>query len=242
MKLMPRHTTAKPLWKRAARRFLKGIIDWRFRHFRPDAQPAHDAVVQGIRVHVAVGVFDPALHFTSNFLARYLLTPGVVPDGGLVLDMGCGTGLLAICAGRAGAGRVIATDINPAAVQCAANNVRRHGLQAVVEVRQGDLFRPVAGLRFDLVVCNPPYFRGKPHSMGERAYMAGPSYEWLARFAGQLPEHLAPGGRALLVLGDSTDIEAILKVIRPAPLCVNLVARRDLIFEALYIYSLTPTR
>ncbi len=239
---MPGHTTGKPLWKRAARRFLKNIIDWRFRRFRPDAQPAHDVVVQGIRVHVAAGVFDPALHFTSAFFARHLLTPGVVPKGGLVLDVGTGTGLLAICAGRAGAGRVIATDINPAAVQCATYNVRRHGLQAVVQVRQGDLFLPVAGLRFDLVVCNPPYFRGEPHTMGERAYRAGPSYEWLARFADQLPGHLTPTGGALLVLGDSTDIEAILKVIRTAPLCVNLVARRDLIFEALYIYSLTPAR
>ena len=44
-------------------------------------------------------VFNPALHFTSGFLAETLRRPGLVPPGGAVLDLGTGSGIAAIAAG-----------------------------------------------------------------------------------------------------------------------------------------------
>jgi release factor glutamine methyltransferase len=232
----------KRRWKRLVRYVLKRVLDWRFRNFRPGARPAHEVRVAGLRLRVLTGVFDPRLHFTSAFLATYLRRPGVVPPGGRVLDLGTGTGIMAITAGLAGAGLVVATDINPAAVRCATGNVLRYGLQHRVMVRAGDLFAPVAGERFDLIVTNPPYYRGEPRTMIERAYMAGSAHEWLARFASGLHKHLTPHGQALVVLGDSADISAILALLEAAGLQVMLVAHRDILVEALYIYALVPTQ
>src|SRR6476659_2132220 len=103
---------AQPEWKRTARRVLKRLIAWRYRRFQPEREPARWARVAGLRLWVGPGVFNPGLHFTSAFLARTLARPGVVPRGGAVCDLGTGSGIAAIAAARAGAGRVVATDLN----------------------------------------------------------------------------------------------------------------------------------
>src|SRR5579872_4302342 len=71
------------------------------------------------------------------------------------LDLGTGCGVLALVAARH-AGHVVGTDTNPRALNMAAFNARLNGIENV-EWRSGSLFEPVAGERFDLVVCNPPY-------------------------------------------------------------------------------------
>ena len=230
----------RPWWKRTAGRALKRGLAWRYRHFRPDSEPPRWARVAGLRLYVDRAVFNPGMHFTSGFLACYLARPGTMPAGGRVLDMGTGSGVGAIAAARAGAGRVVAVDINPAAVACAAGNVRRYELQNRVDVRAGDLFAPVAGERFDLILCNPPYFRGTPRTPAEAAFLGGPQYEWLDRFAAEAGAHLAPGGRILVVLGDAADVPALLARLAAPGWRISEVARRDLWMEMLYIYALTP--
>jgi release factor glutamine methyltransferase len=231
---------ARPVWKRAAGRVLKRALAWRFRHFRPGGEPERWARVAELRLRVLPDVFNPALHFTSGFLAETLRRPGLVPPGGAVLDIGTGSGIAAIAAARAGAGRVVAVDLNPAAVRCAEGNVRRYGLADRVTVREGDLFAPVAGERFDRIVCNPPYFRGTPQTRAEAAYMGGEHYEWLDRFAAEAAAHLTPDGTCLLVLGDAADLRAILGHLATPGWTVREVARRDIWVEVLYVYAMTP--
>jgi len=82
-------------------------------------------------------------------------------------------------------------------VRCARANVLLSGLDDRIEIRQGDLFAPVAGERFDLLLFNPPFFRGEPRGNFDLAWRAT---DVLERFAAGLPAALAPGGRALLLL------------------------------------------
>jgi protein-L-isoaspartate O-methyltransferase len=71
------------------------------------------------------------------------------------LDVGTGSGVQAIWAARH-CERVVAVDINPKALNLAAFNAHLNGVDNV-EFRQGNLFEPVAGERFDLIVSNAPY-------------------------------------------------------------------------------------
>jgi methylase of polypeptide subunit release factors len=71
------------------------------------------------------------------------------------LDMGTGSGLQALLA-AAHTERVVGVDLNPRAIHYARLNAKLNEI-ANVEFRQGDLFEPVSGDRFDLVVANPPY-------------------------------------------------------------------------------------
>jgi release factor glutamine methyltransferase len=218
---------------------MKRALAWRYRHFRPGAEPERWVRVAGLRLQVLPEVFNPALHFTSGFLAETLRRPGLVPPGGTVLDLGTGSGIAAIAAAQAGAGRVVAVDLNPAAAHCAVANVRRYRLSDRVDVREGDLFAPVAGERFDRIVCNPPYFRGTPQTRAEAAYYAGAQYEWLDRFAAGAATHLTPDGYCLLVFGDAADLEAIRAHLSAPGWRLGEVARRDIWVEVLYIYAMT---
>jgi release factor glutamine methyltransferase len=190
-------------------------------------------------LYVAAGVFHPGRHWTSPFLAWGLRQPGVVPPGGSVLDLGTGSGLAALVAAEAGAGRVVATDLSPAAVRCAAVNIAQAGLADRVVVRQGDLFAPVTGERFDLIISNPPYLRGVPLTLAEHAYLGGSHYEWLDRFAAEAADYLTPRGRVLVVLGDAADVPTILAHLRAPGWHVRPVAHQDIWVEVLYLFVMT---
>ncbi|MEO8699757.1 MAG: peptide chain release factor N(5)-glutamine methyltransferase [Kofleriaceae bacterium] len=78
--------------------------------------------------------------------------------GERVLDLCTGSGAIAISlAKELPAARVIATEISPEAAAVALRNTERNGFSDRVEIRIGDLYAPVAGERFDLIVSNPPY-------------------------------------------------------------------------------------
>lgn len=74
--------------------------------------------------------------------------------GDVVLDLGTGSGILAIAAARLGAGRVLALDVDPQAAKAARENAARNGVGDTVEVREGALPEGARGERFDLVVAN----------------------------------------------------------------------------------------
>jgi release factor glutamine methyltransferase len=75
-----------------------------------------------------------------------------------ILDLCTGSGAIAVSLAKEyPAAQVIATEISPAAAAIARRNAARNGVADRVDVREGDLFAPVAGAQFDLIVANPPY-------------------------------------------------------------------------------------
>ena len=91
--------------------------------------------------------------------------------GTRVLDVCTGSGILAIAAARAGASRVTAVDVSWRAVVAARLNARVNGVR--LRVRRGDLFEPVRGERFDLIVSNPPYIPSEDDELPRRGPRRG---------------------------------------------------------------------
>jgi ribosomal protein L11 methyltransferase len=72
-----------------------------------------------------------------------------------VLDLGCGSGILAIGAAKLGAARVLAVDNDPLAVKIALENAAQNSVQDIISVQEGSLAEVIAaGQRFDVLVCN----------------------------------------------------------------------------------------
>jgi release factor glutamine methyltransferase len=189
--------------------------------------------VAGLPLLVLPAVFNPKLLQSGEFLAQ-CLSGRLVPPGASVLDLGTGTGIGAIAAAR-WATQVVAVDINPAAVRCARINVLLHRQEGRVAVREGDLFAPVANERFDLVLFNPPYYRGVPRDALDRAWR---STDVVERFAAELAGHLTPGGSAMVVLSTVGERPAFLAAFQQQGLTVTCEATRDLGNETLLLLRL----
>lgn len=159
-------------------------------------------------VVVDPGVFVPSS--TSRVLAEALR----VNAGDLVVDAGCGCGVLSLVAARLGAGRVIGTDASTAAVACATANAERLGLSGVAEFRAGHLMNPVDGTQADVVIAD---VSGIPDAValvtgwfpdGKGGGRSGA--ELPVEMLGQVADHLKPGGRVYLPTGTIQDDKAIL--------------------------------
>jgi ribosomal protein L3 glutamine methyltransferase len=132
-----------------------------------------------------------------------------------ILDIGTGSGCIAIaCAMRFPGAEVDAVDLSPGALAVAARNVARHGLEARLQLHQGDVFEPIGGRQYDLIVANPPYvsdaemselpaeYRHEP-DLALRA--GGDGLDVVRRILRGAESHLAPGGVLVVEVGDSDE-------------------------------------
>lgn len=110
-----------------------------------------------------------------------------VPPDGRVLDAGCGAGVIGIVAARLGAGAVDLADANLLAVAAARRNLAANGTAAGRAIAS-DVYAALPGERYDLIVSNPPFHRGR-----------SVDYNVAGRLIDEAPAHLTPGGRLVLV-------------------------------------------
>jgi methylase of polypeptide subunit release factors len=111
------------------------------------------------------------------------------------LDMGAGCGIQALLAARHSE-RVVGVDCNPRAVAMARFNARFNRI-ANVEFRLGDMFAPVAGAAFDLIVSNPPFIIS-PDARHMFLNSGWESDDASRRVVEDAPGHLAAGGLCVL--------------------------------------------
>jgi release factor glutamine methyltransferase len=161
------------------------------------------------------------------------LLTGAMREGGHardrdVLDVGTGGGALAVAAARAGARSVTAVDLSLRSIATTWINSRLGGVR--VDLRRGDLFAPVAGRRFGLVLSNPPYVPAAtarlPRYRKARCWDAGPDGRALLdRICAGVPDVLAPDGTVLLVHSAVCNTECTLAALRRAGLAAREIAR-----------------
>jgi release factor glutamine methyltransferase len=188
--------------------------------------------IDGLELLVLPDVFNPAVFRTSPLLAEAIAAN--VVSGLRVLDVGTGSGVAAIRAAACGA-QVTAIDINPDAIRCARINALLNHVEDRIDLRLGDLFAPVGSERFDLVVCNPPFFLGTPTSRRDAAWR---SDDFIARFCDGLVDVVAADGYALVVFSNHADERGFLDRLAPS-WDVTMDRSRDLSGEVVTVYRLS---
>jgi 16S rRNA G1207 methylase RsmC len=101
-----------------------------------------------ISLHTDPAVFKPTL--TTSLLTEEVLLAGV--KSRTVLDLGCGSGPIAITLALAGASHVVASDLMPLACELTRRNAAINGVSDKIEVVQGNLFDALADRQFDIIV------------------------------------------------------------------------------------------
>lgn len=177
-----------------------------------------------MRLATPPGVFRP--RSDSWLLARHLRRQ--LEPGSSVADLGTGSGVLAVTAAQNGAKAVTAVDVSRRAVLTARFNALLNGVS--IDVVRGDLFEPLAGRRFDLIVSNPPYVPAADDALPTR----GPMRAWeagrdgrvlLDRICVEAPAHLCSGGRLLLIHSDVCDVSRTVALLAAQGLEVDVIAR-----------------
>ena len=164
----------------------------------------------GIKISVFENVFSPKYFIDADYFVENLLNiDGLNIKGSKFLEIGTGTGIIAIKMAQAGA-KVTATDINPDAVKNAEFNVNKINMSQMVTIKYGDIFGAVPGERFDIIFWNVPFGYwdesakdnpdiGNMKDLAKAAF--DPGYEHLSRYLKQGFDYLNPGGRLLVGYG-----------------------------------------
>jgi len=181
-----------------------------------------------IDIEVEEDVYNPS---DDSYL---LLNCVEVAPGESFLEMGTGSGLIALHAAKLGA-KVTAADVNPRAVECARRNAARNGIR--LQVVRSDLFDKVTG-SFDVIAFNPPYLPGTASSTSwvEKAWAGGEEGSEMAlMFLGSAWKHLAPGGRIFMVLSSVGGLMSLLKAARERYES-EMLEEKHMFFESIYAY------
>ncbi|NYB52889.1 MAG: methyltransferase [Methanobacteriaceae archaeon] len=157
-----------------------------------------------------------------------------------VLEIGTGTGIISILTSKL-CRTVTATDINPHAIDCALKNIIANKSYNV-ELKKGNLFEPVEGEKFDLILFNTPYLPTsedeKVNDELEAAWDGGKDgRKVIDQFLDDLRDHLNPGGRVQLVQSSLSDIDKTLQKLEDLGFESSVTAKKKCFFEEVVVIT-----
>src|SRR5690349_19019470 len=156
---------------------------------------------KGIRLVIPPAVFHPGFFFSTRLLLRYIAALPL--KNKLLLELGAGSGLIALYAARQGA-QVTATDINPVAIQSLEMN--RHSNHIPLTVIESDLFTNIPKQAFDIIAINPPYYKKQPGTPAEYAWYCGERGEYFQQLFSGLQPYIHAQSMVLMVLCYGCDL------------------------------------
>jgi ribosomal protein L3 glutamine methyltransferase len=190
------------------------LIDARATTRKPAAYLVHRAYIQGVPFYVDERVIVPRSLIGELLMTAFAEDSALAGDPERIasaLDLCTGGGSLAILAARAFPNaRIEAVDISPGALEVAERNVDEHGLRERIALKRGDLFAPVEGERFDLILANPPYVDAATIARFPPEYAAEPTIahaggtdglDIVRRILSEAPKHLTASGALVCEVG-----------------------------------------
>ncbi|MBK8193018.1 MAG: methyltransferase [Lewinellaceae bacterium] len=205
---------------------------WALRHIRRTRTFRY----AGLRIEIPQGVFHPGVFFSTPIFLNFL--ENIDFQGKKVLDIGAGSGVLALFAAKKGA-QVTAVDINPLAVDATRRNARENNLD--IQAIESDLFDHVPPQRFDLVLINPPYYPQQPRNSAEKAFFAGEDLEYFDQLFRQLGGFTHRESTTLMILSEDCDLAQIKTIAMRYGYGLPVIFERKKWGERFLILTVQPT-
>lgn len=196
-------------------------IETRVTTRKPSSYITGRAYIQGVRFHVDERVIVPRSHIGEILFAEYLGENGssFLPDPMAVesaVDICTGSGCLAVIAAKFfPQAAVDAVDLSADALEVARINLDEHDVEDQVTLFQGDLFAPLEGRTYDLIITNPPYvdheaLEGYPPEFRAEPQMAHDGgvdgLDLVRRILEEAPAYLNPEGGMICEIGSGREI------------------------------------
>ncbi len=145
-------------------------------------------------------LFRPS-EYTAALIQALRARPELV-SGASILEIGFGSGVVLAAVGELGAASLCGVELEEAAVASGTRLLRQLGFGDRLELHLGDMWEPISGRSFELIVSNPPQFPTQTIDYADRlpSWSVG-GYNGrlvLDRILDGLPTHLAPGGCAII--------------------------------------------
>ena len=193
---------------------VQALVAQRISSRRPAAYLTGEAWLQGVPFTVDDRVIVPR-SLIAEPLAEATLDPWLSDQTHTVLDLCTGNGSLAVLAAMAWPQVTVdAADLSADALAVARLNIDRHGLADRITLHPGDGLAAVAGRRYDLILCNPPYvnrasmaalpaeFRAEPAlALDGNTAGSDDGMDFIRRLLHDAPAHLTDGGLLVLEIG-----------------------------------------
>jgi ribosomal protein L3 glutamine methyltransferase len=193
---------------------LRELIEARVTTRKPAAYLVHRAYIKGVPFYVDERVIVPRSLIGELVMTAFAEDNALIGDPeniASVIDLCTGGGSLAILAARVFPhARIEAVDVSPDALEVAERNLEEHGLRDRIALKQGDLFAPVKGARFDLILANPPYVDAEAIARFPPEYAAEPmlahaggadGLDIVRRILSEAPKHLTADGTLVCEVG-----------------------------------------
>jgi ribosomal protein L3 glutamine methyltransferase len=204
---------------RSERTRLLKLIEARVTTRKPAAYLVNRAYIKGVPFYVDERVIVPRSLIGELAMTAFAEDNGLIghPDRiASVLDLCAGGGSLAVLAAHVFPNaRITAVDVSSDALEVAKRNVDEHGFEDRIALKQGDLFAPVRGGRFDLILANPPYVDAATIAHFPPEYAAEPplahaggtdGLDIVGRILSDAPKHLTAGGTLVCEVGGAREL------------------------------------
>jgi release factor glutamine methyltransferase len=189
---------------------------------------------ENLRLVVLPGVFHPGLFHSTRFLYEELKKINFKNKH--VLDLGSGTGILAIYCTQKGA-ITIASDISWKAIVNIDKNLRWN--RVAMSIIQSDLFTNIQKQQFDYIIINPPYYKRNPKTESDYAWYCGVNLEYFIKLFKQMPAFMHEQSCALMVLSQDCDIKKIKVLAEQNNFIFTIFAVKNVFLEKQYIFRVS---
>lgn len=219
---------------RMIRKLLKKIID-PFLSFGLKKYFSKPRVFQyeGIRVKVQPEVFPPYYTHSTKILLAFIKKVNLKDK--TFLELGCGSGIIALFAAFKGA-IVTASDINKVALKTLDEATVFNKLN--VKTIYSNLFENLKGRSFDYIVINPPYYPKNPKNIKEQAWFCGENFEYFEALFSQIPAYISDKNKTFMILSEDCDFNKISVIAKKNQLHFYVLEKRKIWLETSYIYEI----
>ena len=190
---------------------------------------------RGIKLYIPEGIFNPTFTLSAS-----LIIDNVKPRG-VVVDLGCGSGVLSIYSALIPeVTAVLAYDINIKALATTKVNSRINGVASKVRVlyNANDLMN----IKADYVLINPPYLPISPKDALDINWCCGRSLECIEKLLNLSLNIIHEHGKILLTFSSLTNTKVMAKIISKLNIKFNVIAFRRTVIDTIYLALVEPVR